>query len=253
MKLIRNILGGAFTSLLISFCIASASEDPKLSPNPVYQAQKPLFTAQGAGSKTTVYDSYWTLGKWKIHCSQAEFCYLHLPASRTKNYDGGEVIRPIQWERGRKVDHSIAFGIKGGTIRTNASIPFFSWNGRTFTDDFDDYKQNGKPHVTATYIIDGKEVATRDHGKKAPLKVSMWGDWEADTRPLIKSLLTNLYHNDPKEMEIRISIDNKPAIGLVFDVTHFKTVHDNMIVEKTARKTHNAGKGRFASWPSVDP
>lgn len=225
----------------------NASGDIPLAPE--YRDNVPFFSARNVPAGWAVYDSLWNHGHWKLQCSQEQFCYMHFKLKATKDY-GGQVLHPLQWEKGRVVEHSFAVSIKGGRTRTSFSVPFFSWNGRTFRDDAADYEANGRPALSAVYLVDGTVVATYNYTSKVPLRFSMYGDWEENTRPLLASILSHLYKDNPKEFELRLDMDGKPAIGLVFDASGFKDAFSDMKAERDARKAiAKEGKLQFSSWP----
>lgn len=245
-----QVFVGIFVCLSGSLTVwgQESTGNPVLSPT--FQEGSPKYSAQGYTGVGAIFDSYWYFGNWKIHCSQNEFCYIHLPLKATRNYEGGEVVQPLKWEPDRVIEHSFAFGIKSGTTRTSMSFPFWSFEDRVFSDNLDDYNEKGRPDITTVYIIDGSIIGSRHHGNKIPLHLSIWGDWEADARPLLDSLVSRLYHKSPKELDVRIDIEGQPAVSLVFDVSNFQEAYGQMQKERLARnEIHKAGQATFSSWP----
>lgn len=245
-----SVLGLSFTTSAQDKPIfTTLSEAPP--ENPTYREGAPIFTAQDAKAGDTVYDSYWIHDGWKIHCWKTEFCYIQLKLTSTGNYPNGKVLRPLVWDRSRQFNQSLGVSIANNTPRLSVSAPFFTFEGVNYGDNSSHYSENGYPDMTALFLVDDKEVARQHLGPSDPLNLKIYQDLEPESAPALTALMTNLYWDDPKELEIRLRIDGKSAIGIFFDLDGFKGAYDAMVVE---HQTRQALKGathlRFESWPT---
>lgn len=219
--------------------------------NPEFREGAPLFTAQETLAPSEVlYDSYWTENGWNIHCSQKEFCSIHMKFVGPETYGNSKRYEPLVWADGEEPDMSIAFGIKSNTTRTDFETVGFEYDGRAFTGSTAEMEAGNYPAATIRYFLDEQLAATEDLGAKMPLKQAIWSDWEPEKKPIVDALVGRLYNNDPKVMKVIVYIDEKPVIGSVFDVAGFKGAWDAMQKERLARnKLAKEGKQEFRGWP----
>lgn len=236
----------------LAFASSAFSQTPP-SNNPTYQQDTPLYSAQSDAGKDVVYDSYWiNENGWRIHCSQDEFCYMQFGWRAATNYSHSKTVSPLQFDPDKRTEHSFAMGIKGGSQRVTFSFPFFEYEGRTYTSNWQDYEGKDRPSGKISYFVDDKLVTSRPFKNKIPMSFSMYTDWEPDTKPLMEKLVGTLYHNDPKELIAIIYFDESPVIGVKLDVRGFKDAYDEMLKERNARRELAQSKSAtFMSWPSV--
>lgn len=232
---------------------ALAQTTPELpGPNPTFREGAPLFSAQGelpAGS--VIYDSYWVHEGWQIHCSQTEFCYLHLNFIEPLQYGGVRRYTPVVWPDGEMPDMSVAFGIKSNSTRTELAVQGFKDGETDYTGSQAERDAKIYPPATVMYFVDNQKVTESVLDTAMPLKFSIWTDWEPEKKPVADALVGALYNRDPTNMTVILYFDGEPKIGSSFNVKGFKSAWDAMQKERLARNKIGREKSHeFRNWPS---
>lgn len=214
----------AGAALLLAACDGGNGET--YTPSiPKFSATRPI--------KGVVYDSFWRVASWNIHCGRGR-CDMHLKGMQVRGLSGAEIPKPLQYGNPKRVENNITFRLRRDEVSVDMWFPVFSYQGRTWVQDPEQYDSLPETDVTIVLSVDGREMVRRTEKRRIVSRFDMDPVY-AEEMAAPMALLERQIAAGGRTLEATLVIKGTPVMEMRFDLKGYAKAKAAMMTERAAR------------------